>query len=239
MENLKADILEFFKDLGFKEDGHKYTLDTLTLKFSVSGLIKKYKYPTNWKKVLKESAEKQGLTEKEVSEGWDKAAKIGCDIGNKAHSFGELYPFNRDIEPKTGFDKAIQKFWNDLPDYIVPFLLEVKMYHKGFLFAGTADILLYNTRTGKIIIGDYKTNKDLFKNYKGQKMQGPFSHLLCCPFNHYQLQLSFYQILLEQIPGIEVAGRKLIWLKPNGDYLLYNLDDYTEVLKKELEVNKF
>lgn len=239
MEKLKVDIIEYFKDLGFKEDEHKYLLGDYTIKFSVSGLIKKYKYPTNWKKVLKESAENQGKTQEEVSKNWSDAAVKGCDIGNKAHSFGELYPFDRTLEPKTNFDIAIMKFWNDLPDYIVPLLLEIRMYHKEFLFAGTADILLYNTRTGKIIIADYKTNKDLFKNYKGQKMVGPFSHLLCSPYNHYQLQLSFYQILLEQLPGIEVAGRKLIWLKPDATYLLYSLDDYTKELKEELKLNKY
>lgn len=235
MENLKSDIKEFFKELSFEEEKHLYSLGDNPIKISVSGIIKKYKHPTDWKKVLKETAERQGKTEKEISEGWDNAAKIGCEIGNEAHHFGELYPFDRTLEPKTGFDKAIMRFWNDLPDYVVPLLLEIKMYHKGYLFAGTADILLYNTRTEKIIIGDYKTNKDLFKNYNRQKMTGPFKHLLCCPFNHYQLQLSFYQILLEQVPGIKISGRKLIWLKPDGTYLLYNLDDYTEELKQELK----
>ena len=146
----------------------------------------------------------------------------------------EGYVVDRTHKSMSGFDDAIKKFWADLPDYIVPLLLEIRMYHKKYMFAGTADILLYNTRTGQIYIADYKTNKDLFKNYQGQRMTGPFSHLLCSPFNHYKLQLSYYQILLEQI-GIKVSGRKLIWLKKEGDYLLYNLDDYSDVLRTELE----
>lgn len=238
MEELKTKILKYFEKLSFKEGGHQYQVDALPIKISVSGLIKKYKYPTDWKKVLKQTAERQGKTEKEISDSWNEAAAKGCSIGDKAHIFGEFYAIDRSLKAETGFDRAIQKFWNDLPEYIVPLILEVKMYHKKYMFAGTADILLYNTKTKQIYIGDYKTNKDLFKNYKSQKMQEPFNNLLCCSFNHYQLQLSFYQLLLEQIPGIKVAGRKLIWIKEDGTYLLYNTEDYTEILKQELKNNK-
>ena len=69
-------------------------------------------------------------------------------------------------------------------------------------------------------------------------MVEPFNDLLCCSFNHYQLQLSYYQILLEQIPGVKISGRKLIWIKEDGTYLLYNTEDYTEILKQELKTKK-
>lgn len=59
-----------------------------------------------------------------------------------SHLFGELYPFNRDLEPKSGFEKAIVKFWNDLPDFIIPVIMECRMYHKELMYAGTLDILL-------------------------------------------------------------------------------------------------
>lgn len=236
MEELKQKILDFFKDLTFSEEGHKYYVNVdIPLKTSVSGLIKQYKYPTNWKEVLEKTALRHGKTEEEVSREWNAEAEKGCARGNKAHLFGEVYAIDRSIEAETGLDKAIENFWNDLPEYIVPFLLEIRMYHKEYMFAGTADILLYDTRNGKLYIADYKTNKDLFKNFNGQRMVGPFSHLLCNPFNHYQLQLSYYQVLIEQIPGIKISGRKLIWLKTDGTYLLYNLDDYTDVLKNELK----
>ena len=234
MEKLQEQILNYFKELNFKEKEHQYNISGVPIKISVSGLIKKYKFPTDWSKVLTNSAKKHRKSEAEISKSWKQAADKGCEIGNEAHLFGEVYVVDRSHKSMSGFDEAIKKFWADLPDYIVPLLLEIRMYHKKYMFAGTADILLYNTRTGQIYIADYKTNKDLFKNYQGQKMTGPFNHLLCSPFNHYKLQLSYYQILLEQI-GIKVSGRKLIWLKKDGSYLLYNLDDYSDVLRTELE----
>lgn len=234
MEQLKKQILNYFKELNFKEKEHQYLISDVPIKISVSGLIKKYKFPTDWNKVLTNSAKKHRKSEAEISRSWKEAAKEGCETGNEAHLFGEIYVVDRTHKSVSGFDDAIKKFWADLPDYIIPLLLEVRMYHKKYMFAGTADILLYNTKTGQIYIADYKTNKDLFKNYQGQKMTGPFKHLLCSPFNHYKLQLSYYQILLEQI-GIKVSGRKLIWLKKDGTYLLYNLEDYSDILRNELE----
>ena len=129
------------------------------------------------------------------------------------------------------FEEAIVNFWNDLPSTVIPVVMELQMYHKEYMFAGTADILLYNTVTNTFIIGDYKTNKDLFKNYKGKTLLSPFKNLLDNPYNKYQLQLSFYQLLLEQT-GFKVSSRKLIWLKPDGTYLLYNTDDYTDILNR-------
>ena len=236
MEELQNKILDFFKALNFKEEGHQYLVEDLPIKISVSGLIKQYKFPTNWDEVKRNVARARGISVEDVSAEWQAAADLGCEIGTETHLFGENYVFNQELKHTTGYQEALVKFWKDLPEYIVPLLLEVKMYHKDYMFAGTADILLYNTITGKIYIADYKTNKDLFKNFKGQKMTGPFSHLLCSPFNHYQLQLSYYQILLEQILDIKVSGRKIIWLKPDGEYELYNLDDYTQELKSELKL---
>ena len=96
--------------------------------------------------------------------------------------------------------------------------------------AGTADIILYNTKTNKFIIADYKTNIDLFKNYKGKKMLIPFQDKLDMPFSKYELQLSFYQNLFEQC-GYEVEDRKIIWLREDGTFEVYKTEDLTEKLK--------
>jgi hypothetical protein len=105
------------------------------------------------------------------------------------------------------------------------------------MYAGTADIILYNTKTDKYIIGDYKTNKDLFKNYKGKKMLLPFNGLLDCPLSKYKLQASYYQILLEQMEGVEVEERWVIHLLPDGTYKVHKPEDLTDKLKQELDDN--
>jgi hypothetical protein len=66
-------------------------------------------------------------------------------------------------------------------------------------------------------------------------MLNPFELLLDNPFNKYQLQLSFYQILLEQIECIKVSNRKIVWLVGDGEYRLYDVQDYTPILLEILE----
>lgn len=226
-------INDYFKGLEFEEETHKYLFNSKPIKVSVSGVISNYYEKFDSEFFAQKVADRDGKTKEEVLQEWKDIAKQGTDLGSRVHLFGEFYPFDRTMVPKDGYEEAIVKFWNNLPEHIVPIMMELRMVHKEYLFAGTADILLYNTKTDTFIIGDYKTNKDLFKNFKGKKMLGPFRELLDCSFNKYQLQLSYYQLLFEQL-GLKVSGRKLIWLLPNGNYEMYDLTDYTEVLKNDL-----
>lgn len=220
-----------FEDLTFEPEQHIYSVNGKRIRVSVSGLIKKYYEEFDAVTISNAIYTHYGCTSgEELRKSWKEISDESINIGNKAHLFGELYAFNRELRPQSQFDIAIMKFWNDLPSFIIPVMVEVRMYHKKSMYAGTSDILLYNTRTGKFIIADYKTNKDLFKNYNGKTMLGPFSHLLDTPFSHYELQLSYYQILIEQI-GLEVSHRKIVHLKPDGNYDIYDTNDYTQVLK--------
>lgn len=128
------------------------------------------------------------------------------------------------IYPK---EDAIINFWNDLPDCYIPILAENKVFNINNIYAysGTFDILFYydaelngkdKSKSGCYII-DYKTNQDLYKNFKEQKLLSPFDDLLDMSLNVYKLQLAAYQLCLEKI-GLNVIARKLIWLRPNSEY---------------------
>lgn len=230
MENIKKSIIDFYSGLTFDEEAHRYFVKGVPIEKSVSAKLKDFSLPFNRDFLSKRVAYSRGITQEEVLAEWKQAADTAIQIGNQAHLFGELYAFNRDLRPQSQFEVAIMKFWNDLPPYIVPVITELQMYHREQLYAGTADIILYNMQTEKFIIGDYKTNKDLFKNHKNQKLTGRFSNFLDNPFNKYQLQLSYYQILLEQT-GVQVSNRKLIWLLPDGNYNMYECQDLTQYLR--------
>lgn len=233
----KDKIIKFFDKLEFDEGKHLYTVNGVKINSSVSKIIKNFVKPFDTEGVSRGVAKKRGVSQKEILKEWKEISDEACNKGTRIHAFGELYPFDRTLKPNDKYEEAIVKFWNDLPEHIVPVVMELRMYHKDYLFAGTGDILLYNKLTGHYIIGDYKTNKDLFKNFKGQKMLSLFDDLLDMPLNHYQLQLSFYQILFEQI-GLKVESRKIIWLKPDGEYQMYDTADYTSILKEYLKHNK-
>ena len=57
-------------------------------------------------------------------------------------------------------------------------------------------------------------------------MLHPFTELLNCSFNVYQLQLSLYQLALEPI-GFRIIGRRIIWLKEDSNYEKINTNSYT------------
>lgn len=230
MENIKNDLLHYFKDLTFNEEDHRYFVSGIPIQYSVSAKIKDFCKPFNKDLLSSIIAKKENVSPQDILDRWKSISDKAIKIGKEAHLFGELYAFNRDLRPQSNYDIAIMRFWNDLPKFVKPVICELQMYHKEQLYAGTADIILLNEKTGKLIIGDYKSNADLFKNYKGQCLEERFSHLLDTPFNKYQIQLSYYQILLEQT-GYEVSSRKIVWIKPDGNYNLYDCENLTQYLR--------
>lgn len=223
-------IQEPFKELSFEEQKHKYYVKGQPLNKSVSALIGEFYEHFNAEEVAPYSAAKAGVTTEEILAQWTAINQESRDRGHRVHAFGEVYQVNRNLKPSCPQEEAIVKFWQNVPEHILPIAAELRMYHFKHLFAGTADIILFDTKTQSYIIADYKTNKDLFKNYKGKTMTGAFSHLLDMPINHYVIQLSYYQLLLEQV-GVKVSQRIIIWLGLDGEYQLFNTDDVTDILK--------
>ena len=234
MQALRVEILEFFKGMEFNAEKHEYSIKGKKFKISASGIYKKFQKPFDRENISYGVARSRGISQLDVYREWESAKELGCRIGNESHLFGELYPFNRELKPATGYQEGIVKFWEDLPSHIVPVIMELQMYHKNYMFPGTGDILLYNKKTKNFIICDYKTNKNIFKNHKGQKLLGPFSNLLDNPYNTYQIQISLYQLLFEQT-GYKVSDRRIVWVKPDGSYSMYDTEDYTSILKYELD----
>lgn len=126
------------------------------MKYSVSGLIKKFVPYTDWDGVAERVAERAKIEKEVIQHG--KKLLISL-VRRIRHIYLVKYPINRKLKGDTQLKKAVEKFWNELPSHIIPLNMELKMYHKIFKFAGTMDLLLYNTKTKKLFIADYKTNK--------------------------------------------------------------------------------
>lgn len=127
---------------------------------------------------------------------------------------------------------AASKLYEDiLYNYnIFPVMAESKIY-TGYNdtfklkndYCGTFDILwAYKKKNGSFApyILDFKTNKSLINDYNrnnGKMMLPPFDDMVDEPLSHYTIQLSAYQMGLEQL-GIVAENRVLIWLKDDGTY---------------------
>lgn len=233
---INFELKNFFKDLSFIEETHVYSVNNQPLKYSVSKLISNYGNKFNTEIMSEAVANRDNILKENVIAKWDKERDNSIIKGNSVHYFAEEYLKNKNLKPITKQQELVVSFLNSIPSYIQIVFSELQMYHKKFMFGGTCDLLLYNTLTGKFILLDWKTNKDIHKNYKGQTLLLPFNHLLDTPFNKYQLQLSYYQILLQQIENLEIEDRKIVWFKDTG-YEMYSCKDYTKELFLELEKN--
>jgi hypothetical protein len=162
MNNIKeklSQVKEFFSSLEFDAEAHSYKSGGRTL-CSVSSTIKQYVEYVDFERiaffVAKKRSKEEGITytAEMILQEWEDKKNNSCNMGNEAHLFGEN--FTKDSIPKTGFDKAIKAFWESLPEHIIPFCFELQMFSLEFGLAGTSDIILYNTKTNKFIIADYK-----------------------------------------------------------------------------------
>lgn len=225
-------IKSFFSEIVFNEDLHRYTVQEKELK-PVSNCLKYFQEEFDSEVIATRSAIKEGSTKQEVLKKWKEIADEACRIGTETHLFAETFK-ELGLKPKNNLQKAVVKFWDNLPKHLIPVFYELRMYSKELNIAGTTDLVFYNTKTNKFILADYKTNKDLFKNFAGKKLLKPFDDLLDNPFNKYQLQLSLYKILFE-LTGYEIQKSALIWLKQDGNYEILYTKDYSKILKERLQ----
>lgn len=212
-----------------------------------------------WKRDKDPSYKYYGLSKEEILAKWAEKSGAACDFGTEVHAFGESMfyfmigePENILPECKHKFtehmplptspqEEAIVKFWDDLPETFVPVLAETKVFNKnGSPYAGTFDILFYyvneeDPSKSGLVIFDYKTNEDLFKNFRGQKLLWPFNDMLDMNASYYTLQLSLYQIPLENL-GYNVVGRRLIWVKPDGNYESVKISGMSDRVREALDI---
>lgn len=144
-------------------------------------------------------------------------------------------------------EEAVAKFYEDLYnlDTIYPVMAEAQIYTSKELglelsqnYSGTFDMLFAYKHKGKwkLAIFDWKTNASLENTFNQSKLNmllNPFGYLVDEPKSIYTIQLSAYQLGIEQL-GYEVIDRKLIWLKENGEYEKIPVEDVSKELKNAL-----
>ena len=165
---------------------------------------------------------------------------------------GCKYQFIKDkkwLVPTRPKEEAIVKFYDELDTNLHFVLAETKVYtglNKELTnlnqdYCGTFDLLMYykhptdDSKSGLVIM-DYKTNKALYTDFsraKGKMLYPPFDDLYDESLGLYTLQLSCYQIPLEDI-GLKVIARRIIHLKDDGTYELIPVPNVTDKLRKVL-----
>jgi hypothetical protein len=249
---IREKLKDAFKIVHFEEAGHKYTIDGYEDKpiKSVSSLLKHFYTEFDSENIAPRYAAKYGFTTEQVLAAWDGEALKATDRGSLVHLRSQEYvdyKFFGIGEKPLPIDKqhlgAIQ-FINSFPPHLVPVFTELSMVSVPYWYTGTADIIAYNLNSLKLNILDYKTNLELTSEYDQEPLLiiPPKYGLKQDSFGKYSIQFSLYQILLEDMTGMEVENRVLIHLredKPNKKlYKTYRTPDLTKELRAWLKTGK-
>lgn len=258
LTTIREDIKQVFSDLIFVEETHTYSLKSdPTVKFkSATGVIKNYVKEFNPYLVSEEKA-KNNLKKNpnDPRDGsfyrkrWKLQEQEALARGNRVHYYAECYPFLE--EPYCNKEKGVYEFFNNfLPPHIHVLLIEIRMFDSSIGLAGTADLLLYDESKDKIIIADWKTNRNLFEYYGN--LDGAFSKYQATSYYKYSIQLSIYKYLIEKHTQYKVSEGWIMWLIDGpqkrstnekriipmykGDMVkIYKVKDFSKTIGKELE----
>ena len=221
-----------FSDLEFEVEKHLYRVNNKLLT-STTSKIKQHTPEFNEKEAAGNVARKLQVKPNEILLEWKNKREKAAYQGTKVHLFAENYIINNELIPTCRQEEAVKKFIHEniLSGKYTVLTTELKMYSEKYKYAGTSDLLLWDNKLKQIVIADYKTNYDLDKQY-GYLLE-PFSYTPNTPYCKYQIQLSYYQILLEEI-NLHAKQRLIVWLKTDGTYELRNCVDFTLTLKDYL-----
>ena len=233
LNDVQFKLQNAFLDLEFEEGRHLYKVKNKLLT-STTAMIKQHTPDFHEKEVAGNVARKLQVKTNEVLLEWKNKREKAAHQGTRVHLFAENYIVDNELVPTCEQEEAVKKFIHEniLSGKYTVLTTELKMYSEKYEYAGTSDLLLWDNELEEIVIADYKTNYDLDKQY-GYLLE-PFSYTPNTPYCKYQIQLSYYQILLEEIE-LYAKQRLIIWLKTDGTYELRNCNDFATILKDYLQ----
>lgn len=213
-------------DYGFiRNDGHRLT--------SVTKFVAQYHKPFDPIAVAESLSKKTGLTPEHYLNEWRESADNGImvhkQIENSLINGTNEYEYIDKIKECILIALANAGLKNGLQE------VERIAFNEKYDLAGIADYVIFNKHEKKFITADFKTTKKLrMIGYRGEKMLEPFSTLDDCNYNHYQLQLNAYALMIEIETGYKCVGRYII--HANGaDSEIHGCDNLSQILLRELE----
>ena len=225
--------LEKFNCIVFNESDHSYLYNGNKC-ISVTSLISKFKKPFETEKIAKSYSKKHGLQIEDVIASWESAGKDASHKGSELHKYAEYKFFNKhyDVDIFSGalpLCRQIDKFYDDVKGILIPIRAELVIGDAILSLCGMLDKLFYNTKSGKLEIWDYKTNKKIDKKSKyGNRMTNGLSHLAESEFNTYSLQTTIYRKIIERNTSLVLGDSYVCWVNEENDSYKVIRMDYME-----------
>lgn len=190
--------------------------------------------------------------QQDILDEWDETNKQSCERGTKIHADLEnfMYDTKHNIslakyEIGGKFECIKGQTELTLENGIYPEYLISWEDKDGIIkLAGQIDLLII--KGNSIIIGDYKTNKEIkLKSYfdsrtkKYTMMKYPLSNLQDCNYYHYNLQLSTYAWMInKKLPEYKIEDLVMIHFDHNDKMTIYHLPYLKDEVEKMLKFYK-
>ena len=219
-------------DIMLEEESHTYRLIDLKTNFTsvtefIHQFFEKFDKEKVAKNALRNNPKYADMTIEDVLSEWNK----GSERGNTVHNELEDFIKNKKI-PSHPMAKVGAAWLRKKEKKHYTYFSELIIYSKAWKIAGTIDLLIHDTEKDLYHIIDWKTNKKINKSsFQGTRkgIKFPLENMDDCNFNHYNLQLSMYQYILESYYDVNVQGLFLVHLNEQD----FNYKNYICNYKKE------
>ena len=249
MANYLQKLNEAFGDFKFYEDGHYYEFKGKRVGISVTSLIGEYTNEFDSQAVAERVSEKQNRPVEDILAEWKYKADFACTKGTTCHEYAQAKWVARYWE-RLNFDgsyeyfEAVEKikkqadnFKKNYKDKLKHLADEYIIGSEEYDIASAIDHIFINKLTGGLVLVDYKTNTDIYKNEKyAKKMKVPLSHLKDTTLNHYAIQLSIYKYIVEKYTDLEFEEMFIVWFsEANENYEIIEVPYLEKEVKLILE----
>ena len=236
-------------------------LDLETFVVLKKGLLASKKFNPKILSKLKIDEEEFYKKKQSIKDEYQRKRDESCERGTKIHAEFENSMYNKTTFDfsRFGYKDMVGEYTCkknyyklDLKKGVYPeFLISLKSRDDILKVAGQIDLLVIDGNDVRIV--DYKTNAEINKTSyydkvkkTHQMMKFPLNNLQDCNFNHYQLQLSLYMYLLQQInPNYICKSLRLIHVDHNNkqheiecEYLKDDVERMLKHFKKGLIVKQ-
>ena len=239
-----------FKDFKFYSQDHHYEYKGKRVGISVTRFIEEYTNEFDAEAIAERVAIKENKTVQEVLDEWKYKNEWACKKGSMCHEFaqrlwkskymcgfGGIFDTSQQADDANKIADQAIKFHNDYIDKLEHLADEFIIGSEEYDIASAVDHLFINKLTGGLVLVDYKTNSDIYKNERYAKnMKVPLSHLKDTTLNHYFVQLSIYKYLIEHYTKLTVEEWFIVWFsEKNENYEIIEVPYLEKEAKKILE----
>ena len=241
-----------FGDFKFFEQDHHYEYKGKRVGISVTKLIEDYTNEFDSQAVAEKVAIRDNKSVQEVLDEWEYKNKFACAKGSTCHEIaqsqwsgkGFIYDY---FDSSSEYIKAVGKitkqadnFHEDYKDRLEHLADEFVIGSEEYDLASAIDHLFINKLTGGLVLVDYKTNSDIYKNERYAKdMKVPLNHLKDTTLVHYAIQLSIYKYIVEKYTNLQFEDMFIVWFSENiENYEIIDVPYLHKEVKNILELRR-